>query len=150
MGFTLFMTTLTLTRALRDEMIMHAVGLWPEEACGLVAGRDGRGVRFYPIENVHHSPVAFEMEPVQQVRAMLAMEADGLELLAIYHSHPDGPAQPSATDVALAYYPDTVQLILSLADRAHPTLRAFTIVDGVIAKAEWEEEEATDVTDFTD
>jgi len=76
---------------------------------------------------------------------MLAMEAEGLELIAIYHSHPDGPARPSATDVANAYYPDTVQLIISLADRARPSVRTFTIIDGVVAEVEWEEES----TDYT-
>ena len=118
-------------------MLAHAGGLWPEEACGLLAGRDGRAVRLYPVENSLHSPVAYEMEPVQQIKAMLAMEAEGLELIAIYHSHPDGPARPSATDIAAAYYPDAVQLILSLADRQRPSLRAFTIIDGVVAEVGW-------------
>ncbi len=136
------MPTLILPRALREEMLAHADGLWPEEACGLLAGRDGRAVRLYPVENSLHSPVAYEMEPVQQIKAMLAMEAEGLELIAIYHSHPDGPARPSATDIAAAYYPDAVQLILSLADRERPSLRAFTIIDGVVAEVGWAEDAA--------
>ena len=129
-------------------MVSRARGVWPEEGCGLVGGRDGRAVLLYPVENVRHSPVAVEMEPLQQIRAMLAMEAEGLELIAIYHSHPDSPARPSATDVANAYYPDTVQLIISLADRARPSVRAFTIIDGVVAEVEWEEE-STESTDYT-
>ena len=144
------MQTLTLTRALLDEMLAHATGLWPEEACGLVGGREGRAARLYPVENVRHSPVAFEMEPVQQIKALLAMEAEGLELIAIYHSHPHGPARPSMTDVANAYYPDAVQLIISLADRARPSVRAFTIVDGTVTEVGWKEEESTHYTDFTD
>ncbi len=130
------MERLTLNRTLLNEMLAHVSGLWPEEACGLVGGRDGRAVRLYPVENVRHSPVAFEMEPLQQIRAMLAMEAEGLELIAIYHSHPSGPARPSPTDVALAYYPDAVQLILSLDDPARPVLRAFTIVEGRVDEVE--------------
>ena len=134
------MLPLILPRALLDEMLAHVSGLWPEEACGLVGGREGRAARLYPVENTRHSPVVFEMEPIQQIKAMLAMEAEGLELIAIYHSHPDGPARPSATDVANAYYPDAVQLIISLADRAQPSVRAFTIVDGAVAEVGWEEE----------
>ncbi len=133
------MNTLIVNGVLLDEMLAHVAGLWPEEACGLVGGRDGRAVRLYPVENTRHSPVAFEMDPLQQIKAMLAMEAEGLELIAIYHSHPDGPARPSATDVANAYYPDAVQLIISLADRARPSVRAFTIVDGVVTEVRWEE-----------
>jgi len=128
---------LTLSQALVAEMLAHVGGLWPEEACGLIGGRDDRALSLYPVENVHHSPISFEMEPVQQVRAMLAMEAEGLELVAIYHSHPHGPARPSATDVANAYYPDAVQIIISLDDRARPDLRAFTIIDGVVAEVDW-------------
>ena len=135
------MTNLILNRALLDEMLAHVAGLWPEEACGLIGGREGRAARLYPVENIHHSPVSYEMEPVQQIKAMLAMEAEGLELIAIYHSHPDGPARPSATDVANAYYPDAVQLIISLADRARPAVRAFTIIDGAVAEVGWEEEQ---------
>ena len=141
------MLPLILPRALLDEMLAHVSGLWPEEACGLVGGVDGHAARLYPVENVRHSPVAFEMEPLQQIKAMLAMEAEGLELIAIYHSHPDGPARPSATDVANAYYPDAVQLIISLADRARPSVRAFTIVDGTVAEVGWEEAGTTDYTD---
>lgn len=133
------MNTLIVNGVLLDEMLAHVAGLWPEEACGLVGGRDGRAVRLYPVENTRHSPVAFEMDPLQQIKAMLAMEAEGLDLIAIYHSHPDGPARPSATDVANAYYPDAVQLIISLADRARPSVRAFTIVDGVVTEVRWEE-----------
>ena len=144
------MNTLIVNGVLLDEMLAHVAGLWPEEACGLVGGRDGRAVRLYPVENTRHSPVAFEMDPLQQIKAMLAMEAEGLDLIAIYHSHPDGPARPSATDVANAYYPDAVQLIISLADRARPSVRAFTIVDGTVAEVGWEEDGTTDYTDFTD
>ena len=133
------MNTLIVNGVLLDEMLAHVAGLWPEEACGLVGGRDGRAVRLYPVENTRHSPVAFEMDPLQQIKAMLAMEAEGLELIAIYHSHPDGPARPSATDVANPYYPDAVQLIISLADRARPSVRAFTIIDGVVTEVRWEE-----------
>ena len=132
------MPTLILSPALLDEMIAHVAGRWPEEACGLVAGRDGRAVRLYPVENIHHSPVAYEMDPVQQVRAMIAMEDDGLEMLAIFHSHPDGPARPSPTDVANAYYPDAAQIIISLADRQRPSVRAFTIRDGLVAEIGWQ------------
>jgi len=141
------MSTLTLSDALLAEMLAYVNGLWPEEACGLAGGRcegdHSRAVRLYPIENLHHSPVSFEMDPLQQIQAMLAMEAEGLELVAIYHSHPHGPARPSMTDVANAYYPDAVQLIISLSDRARPDLRAFTIIDGVVADAGLVEEDSS-------
>ena len=64
--------------ALVEELLAHATALLPEEACGLLAGRDGRATRFYPVENARHSPVAYDMEPRALVRAILAIEAEGL------------------------------------------------------------------------
>lgn len=124
------MDELFLPATLVDEMLAHATALLPEEACGLLAGRNGRATRFFPVENVRHSPVAYEMAPQEQVRAILAIEAQGLELLAIYHSHPTGPAFPSTTDISQAYYPEQAYLILSLNDPARPELRAFRLEDG--------------------
>lgn len=128
------MIELRLTTSQVEEMIAQAAARSPEEACGLVSGRDGRAFRLYPVENVRHSPVAYEMEPLGQIRAMLAIEAEGLELLAIYHSHPDGPARPSATDVANAYYPDSAHIIISMADRERPSIRAFMIEEGRVTE----------------
>ena len=59
------------------------------------------------------------------------MERNGWELLAVYHSHPRSPAQPSATDVDMAYYPDARQVIVSLAE-PKPRLKCFTVKDGVV------------------
>jgi proteasome lid subunit RPN8/RPN11 len=128
------MDAIYLPTALADEMIAQARADFPEETCGLIAGRDGRAVRLYPVENFHHSPVAYEMAPLQQIRAMLAIESEGLDLLAIYHSHPAGPARPSPSDVAQAYYPESAHLIISLADRERPTVRAFMIADGRVTE----------------
>jgi proteasome lid subunit RPN8/RPN11 len=128
------MDELRLPSSLLEEMIAQAEAQYPEEACGLISGRDGVADSLYPVENIHHSPVAYEMEPLGQVRAMLAIEAGGLDLLAIYHSHPDGPARPSATDVALAYYPDSAYVIISLADRERPSVRAFMIQEGQVTE----------------
>ena len=125
------MNEIVLSDALIKEMINHVVAHAPEEACGLVGGRGGRAAQLYPVENVLHSPVAYEMEPRQQVRAMLDMEAAGEALLAIYHSHPHGPAWPSSTDRRQAYYPDTAYIIISLADPERPSLRAFMLREGL-------------------
>jgi proteasome lid subunit RPN8/RPN11 len=51
-------------------------------------------------------------------------------MLAIYHSHPEGPQMPSSSDVAQAFYPDAAHVIVSLADRRHPVARAFMIMKG--------------------
>lgn len=113
-------------------MLQQLQDAYPFEACGIMAGLQDRVRRLYAVENRLRSPVAYEMEPRQQLDAMLDLEAAGLEMLAIYHSHPRGPQIPSPTDVAQAYYPDVAHVIVSLADRHRPSTRAFTIKEGKI------------------
>jgi proteasome lid subunit RPN8/RPN11 len=95
-------------RSLREQ----ARRLAPEEACGLLAGRDGQVEALFFITNSLHSPVRFSMEPREQLRAFQAIDAAGLQLLAIYHSHPSGPAGPSPVDLADFAYPGVLYVIL--------------------------------------
>lgn len=95
-----------------------------------MAGSAGEVARLYPVENRLHSSVAYEMEPRQQLQALQCLEEAGWELLAIYHSHPHGPETPSAQDVAQAYYPDALAVIVSLAQPDEPVVRAFAIREG--------------------
>ena len=85
-------------------MRQHVAAEAPLEACGLIAGQGGMSAAVYPIPNALHSPTRYRMDPRAQVQTMFALEAAGLELLAIYHSHPQGPPLPSATDLHEATY----------------------------------------------
>jgi len=112
------------------EVVAHLQAVYPQEGCGLLAGLDGQVSHWYAVENSLHSPVAYQMDPAQQLQAMLAAEEQGLMLLGVYHSHPNGPPEPSQTDIEQAYYPDFVQVIVSLQARAQPFVRGFYIIDG--------------------
>ena len=115
-----------------EAMIRYLLSVYPLEGCGLMAGRQECVRRLYHVENILHSPVAYEMEPRQQLEAMLSVEKAGMELLGIYHSHPQGPETPSSNDVARATYPEVAHVIVSLANRRRPVARAFAIVEGQI------------------
>jgi proteasome lid subunit RPN8/RPN11 len=124
-------------QALYTTMLEHVQAAYPLEACGLLGGEDGRALRLYPVDNILQSPTHYEMHPLQQVQAMLDIEAQGMALLAVYHSHPHGPARPSPTDIALAYYPEALQLIRSLQTLQQPEVHACTIVDGIVVEVTW-------------
>lgn len=99
-------------------MRLHVLSRTPEEACGLVAGQrspggDATACAVLEIPNQLHSPVRFRMDPQAQLEAFLVMEEAGWELVAIFHSHPNGPAYPSNTDLAEACYPEALALIWS-------------------------------------
>jgi proteasome lid subunit RPN8/RPN11 len=100
----------------------------PNEACGLVAGLNGCSERVYIMKNILNSPFRFRMEPEEQLRAFYEIENLDLELLAIYHSHPRGPAKPSETDIVEYSYPGTKYLIWSR--KGHEWIcRGYTIAD---------------------
>jgi len=130
---------LQLPKAFADEIIAHAREQEPDECCGLLAGKNGLAEKLYRITNSEHSPTRYFMEPQELYDALKDMDDEnGLDLLAIYHSHPRSQAYPSATDVKLATWPEATYIIVSLSDRERPAMRAFHIVDDRIAEAEME------------
>ena len=118
-----------INQSLYQIMLAHTQAIFPLEACGLLAGQENYISHIYLIDNSLHSRVAFEMDAQQQIEAMLHAEERGLELIAAFHSHPTGPQTPSETDIAKAYYPELVQIIVSLHDQSRPSVRAFTIIN---------------------
>ncbi|MDP6793418.1 MAG: M67 family metallopeptidase [Anaerolineales bacterium] len=106
-------TELTLTENQTQKMIAHAQAALPNEACGLLGGKDGHVQAVYPGANAELSPARYRMDPQEQLLALDAIKLGGEDLLGIFHSHPEGQVFPSATDIAQAYYPDAVYIILA-------------------------------------
>jgi [CysO sulfur-carrier protein]-S-L-cysteine hydrolase len=119
-----------------DKIIAQAKAEHPNEACGLLAGADGGATKLLPMTNAERSPVIYRMEPAEQLKAFNEIDEAGLDLVGIYHSHTRSPAYPSSTDVSLAYYPEAVYVIVSLADMDAPDLRGFRISDGKVTEIE--------------
>ncbi len=105
--------TIHLPLPLRRQMWRHIRRVLPEEGCGFLAGKNLDAVAVLPVANQLHSQVRFVMEPAGQLKALQWIEQNDLEILAIYHSHPSGPATPSATDLAEHAYPETYSIICS-------------------------------------
>ena len=84
----------------------------PLEACGLLAGKGSKVSKVFLIENKSQSQVRFRMDPVEQLLAFAWIEANSMDLLGIFHSHPSGPDTLSETDIAEAAY-EVVQIIWS-------------------------------------
>lgn len=95
------------------EMLLDTCMKNPEEACGLVAGKDMEAREVYRTTNEYHSPTRYRMDPQEQVASFIDMDQQGWDLIAIYHSHPTGPIFPSQTDLDEFAYPDVLTLIWS-------------------------------------
>ncbi|MDR2041781.1 MAG: M67 family metallopeptidase [Tannerella sp.] len=111
-------------QAIIDAIIRQARDELPDEACGLLAGIDTVVKKRFPLENTDHSPEHFSFDPREQFRVLKEARSEGLRILANYHSHPSTPARPSDEDIRLAYDPDILYLIASLASEP-PVVRAF-------------------------
>lgn len=112
-------------------ILEHAAATPTLEVCGLLGGGREKVRSIYPVTNIADAPaIAFAMEPRAQILALKKMRARRERLLGIYHSHPLGPALPSARDLAEAAYPGIAYLIVSLAAGEAPLLASF-LFDGL-------------------
>lgn len=116
-----------ITRAQADALIAHARGEFPNECCGLIAGRDGAATRVLPATNAEGTPFMYVMDPHEQMQLMDDIDDAGEDLLAIYHSHTRSAAYPSRTDVDLAFFAEPLYVIVSLQDADQPVIRAFRL-----------------------
>lgn len=97
--------SLRITFSQWDAMCRHVVAQAPLEACGLLSGKNGSVENVFLVTNIARSPVRFRMEPKAQLSAFAQIETSGQEILAIFHSHPNGSSVPSPTDIKEAAYP---------------------------------------------
>jgi len=119
-----------------QALVDHARDDAPNECCGWIRARDGVVAEVHRSENERASPYGYSLDPKSLLAAFHAAE-DGDDV-GIYHSHPRSPAEPSQTDINLADYPEYTYLIVSLADDAAPTVRAWRIAGGKVDEEEIE------------
>lgn len=118
-----------------DELVAHAREEAPNECCGYVRAWEGRAEEVFRAQNPRRSPYGYELDPKSLLEAN-ELDDEGYEV-AIYHSHPRSPAEPSQTDINLAQYPHWTYLIVSLdGDEEAPRVRAWRIADGRVEEEE--------------
>jgi [CysO sulfur-carrier protein]-S-L-cysteine hydrolase len=136
-----------LPKGLRAEIVEHAGREEPNEACGLIVGsatpaEGGQALRFVPTRNAASSPYRYEIDSIELLAVTLETERNDEEIWGIVHSHTLSPAQPSPTDIGLAFYPDSLYLLVSLAESeadaasGEPGIRAWRILDGEVFEVE--------------
>ncbi|WP_137681024.1 Mov34/MPN/PAD-1 family protein [Aurantiacibacter suaedae] len=102
-----------LADAAAEQIRSHARLAAPLECCGLLLGQAGAITEARPARNVHLSPQThFEIDPQALIDAHRAARAGGPQVLGYYHSHPRGPAEPSATDRAMAAHDRAIWAIV--------------------------------------
>ncbi|NNC24410.1 M67 family metallopeptidase [Salinisphaera sp. USBA-960] len=122
------METLKLSPSTTHELLNAANAQPLVEICGVIAREGNHQDTIYPIANVHPDPArAFTLDARDQIAAFKSMRHAGSRLLAVYHSHPDQPAEPSAADRAGVGYPDAFTLIISPTQSPADVMRAWRL-----------------------
>jgi [CysO sulfur-carrier protein]-S-L-cysteine hydrolase len=91
------MESILLTSGQIDELTRIAKDMLPDESCALLLGENNEVVKILPMRNADESPVTFSIEPTELLHAYDLAQSGGLDIIAIFHSHPGKPS-PSGTD----------------------------------------------------
>ena len=122
---------------LRDAIYEQGKNEFPNEACGYLAGKNGLVVKRIAMTNIDKNPEHFSFDPKEQFAAYNEAKKEGLQLISVYHTHPETPARPSDEDIKLAVDPDIIYLIASLI-KGEEAIKAFKIKAGNVSNVELE------------
>jgi proteasome lid subunit RPN8/RPN11 len=114
-----------------QEMVAHVVAAYPNEACGLLASKDGQVVKNYPTANAAEYPDDFsEIDPEVLLHISFDIDEYDGEMFSYYHSHPKSEAYPSPRDIEWARRNKLYYIIFS--HRLYPEApyaRVFSVQD---------------------
>ncbi len=128
------MSVLWLTPDQAKTITAHARAEQPREACGLIAGKGERAIEIIAVANAARDPLhAYYMDERALATALTSLDARGLELIGLYHSHPASDPIPSPTDIRQVSYPATPYLIVGLKS-GHPQLAVWSIRAGQVGE----------------
>jgi len=139
-AFSVYRMALIIMKSDFQRMIDHCTAGLPDEACGILAGKNNVVDKIYCMTNAKPGPAYYEMEAEEQFRVMKDIRESGRVMVGLFHSHPTGHAYPSRMDVEKAYwpgsqlpnYPDAVYVIVSLMNRTQPVIKGFSIEEGKV------------------
>jgi proteasome lid subunit RPN8/RPN11 len=117
---------LKIPKSMYNEIVEHARSLEPIESCGYLAGKDNEMKLFIPMTNIDNRADHFSFDQKEMFAALKAARAEGLQLTAVYHSHPETPARFSEEDKRLLIDPSMTYLIMSLMN-PEEDLKAFRL-----------------------
>ena len=128
---------IVLTNMQMSKILSHAERAYPNECCGLLVGERRAGDVF--IREVHRSanmaPTPanqFEIDPQLRFDLERRVREETLDLVGVYHSHPDGDAAPSQTDIQRAWESSLVWLITAVKNGSAATTTAHLVLGSVM------------------
>jgi proteasome lid subunit RPN8/RPN11 len=116
-----------------DDLRRHGEADWPRESCGVLLGRAAGGdrevTRALPCRNAHPEPEhRYQLDPAELLAAVRSARAGGEEVVGFYHSHPHGPARPTATDLREAWWTGCAYAVTDLSGGRAAETRSFVLL----------------------
>ena len=115
-------------------IVDHAEAAFPGECCGLLSG--GQADDVIRVDDVHASENMalepdrrFEVDPALRLRLQRTLRDSGRRVVGIYHSHPNGPAQPSPRDLEAAWEPDLIWLVVGVCNGQAVQYTAHALIE---------------------
>lgn len=125
------MQRLWLTPVQLADLGRLATNAAPEEICGMLVGTGERVEGLVPVPNIAPDPTHYyHFDERTFLAAWKNAQAAGQSVIGFYHSHPKGEPIPSASDIALAQYPEMAYLIVGLKDDI-ASFAAWRLANGV-------------------
>jgi proteasome lid subunit RPN8/RPN11 len=119
------MKAIFLTAAQLTKLVEVAKDALPNESCAFLLGHNDRVAKILPMRNIDESPVTFSIEPTELIYAYNLAESKGMDVIAIFHSHP-AKAWPSSTDMKFMEINPVIWVIYSTTENQ---LKAFVYDD---------------------
>lgn len=130
--------SLTISRAMVDQILEQSRAEYPDEACGVILGPLGADTptRLKQMINAAHSPTFYEFDPKDLLALYREVDDNDEEIVVIYHSHTETEAYPSRTDIAYAGEPGAHYVLVSTREEIAPAteFRSYRIIDGVVTE----------------
>ena len=130
--------SLTISRAIVDQILQQARAEYPDEACGVILGPLNADTpeRLKPMINAAHSPTFYEFDPKDLLALYREVDDNDEEIVVIYHSHTETEAYPSRTDIAYAGEPGAHYVLVSTREEIAPAteFRSYRIIDGIVTE----------------
>lgn len=92
------MQKITLSQSDKKILSEYSENQKPNESCAILFGKDNQVLDLFLTENIEESPINFTISNKQLIQAYSIAEEKKLEVVGIFHSHPDSDAFPSNTD----------------------------------------------------
>ncbi len=112
------------------EIEQYCLQQLPNEACGYLGGTKNSISTIIPMTNSCHSSTEFAFDPSEQFSAIRDCRSNKIDIIGVFHSHPNGKPQLSSKDILHAE-DKMLQMIVAIND-SKCTTKCFVVNSNIV------------------